>query len=367
MEEDCPSGSEGDGSGTLSDAGSTPIGGISSGPELNDEGYESDERRPSGSDHPPLDFEVLLAEIRAAPALHRAWLERTDPRHGAATSDDASCTMCSSSGQVLRTSGGRDSAVDFASSSTGTTDTSDRLDMGPEKGKRDESVGAKAPSRRKRRRSLAAALRTRDDGQRAAWRCIVIITCVNTLEGTRRAQTPRTGNMAEVVGLAASVIGVGAFAIQLAESVMKIKTFCERVKEAPRRLRHLAEEIEIMASLLTAVSGDHVLVDGANRALLERCVKLCREAVDELSSAAEGLLGSLGSRRYMSAVKTVLRRDHLDELVGRVERSRNLPDMAHRIYITAQSQRQLAELCNRMEAQSWMELLSSQPCPPRLT
>ncbi|KAK3114250.1 hypothetical protein LTR53_007608 [Teratosphaeriaceae sp. CCFEE 6253] len=175
MEENRSSGSEGDGSGTLRDAGSTPIGGISSGPELNDEGYESDEPRPSGSKLPPLDFEVLLAETRAAPALYEDSLESTTPRHSAAASEDAaSCTVCSSLEQTLCHTRRRDSALDLASSMMGTTDTRDRLDMGPRRGKRDERVGAKAPSRRKRRRSLAAALRTRGDGQRAAWRCLVM-------------------------------------------------------------------------------------------------------------------------------------------------------------------------------------------------
>jgi hypothetical protein len=59
--------------------------------------------------------------------------------------------------------------------------------------------------------------------------------------------------MAETVGL---VVGVVSFGVQLAESLQKVKHFCDTVKGAPERLADIIDEIESLSDILTELEQD---------------------------------------------------------------------------------------------------------------
>jgi hypothetical protein len=71
--------------------------------------------------------------------------------------------------------------------------------------------------------------------------------------------------MAEL-GAVASAIGIASFGIQVADSVIKLKDFWERVKEAPEEIRFVLEEIETLSLVLAEIgqsSGNEDLVECA--------------------------------------------------------------------------------------------------------
>ncbi|KAI7232878.1 hypothetical protein KC330_g5680 [Hortaea werneckii] len=63
--------------------------------------------------------------------------------------------------------------------------------------------------------------------------------------------------MAEALGVAAGALGFASFGIQLADSVMKLKRFCDEVKGVPRKLQRLTDELEIMTEALSMFTVDY--------------------------------------------------------------------------------------------------------------
>ena len=62
--------------------------------------------------------------------------------------------------------------------------------------------------------------------------------------------------MAERVGVIASGISIAALAAQIANSVTKLKSYWDEVKEAPEDIQTLVEEIEALQLLLLDIIED---------------------------------------------------------------------------------------------------------------
>lgn len=95
--------------------------------------------------------------------------------------------------------------------------------------------------------------------------------------------------MAEVFGAAAGAIGLASFAVQLAEAVAKLKTFCERVNGAPTELQECLEESEITGSIIEGISAEAPQQSGINGPLLRQSLTLCRNAVERIAAVANQL------------------------------------------------------------------------------
>jgi len=95
--------------------------------------------------------------------------------------------------------------------------------------------------------------------------------------------------MAGVFGVAAGAIGKAGFAIQLAESIHKMKSFCERVKDAPAELEEYVEELEASSKLLDSVSSQGSQPRSVDKTLLEESVALCRKAVNRIAVVVDEL------------------------------------------------------------------------------
>jgi hypothetical protein len=110
--------------------------------------------------------------------------------------------------------------------------------------------------------------------------------------------------MAEAIGIVSGVVGISSFAIQLAQYVVKLNPFCGNVKQAPRRLLRLIEEIEIMGELMGLLpledTSDH---DGATSTTgrVERVVRRCRmlyeDALRELASITAAFHASMERKK----------------------------------------------------------------------
>lgn len=65
--------------------------------------------------------------------------------------------------------------------------------------------------------------------------------------------------MAEL-GIIASGMGIVSFAIQISDSVLRLKIFFGSVKEAIEEIRYLIEEIQTLGLVLSELAADFALV-----------------------------------------------------------------------------------------------------------
>jgi hypothetical protein len=118
--------------------------------------------------------------------------------------------------------------------------------------------------------------------------------------------------MAEL-GAAASIIGIVSLAVQVSDSILKLKSFCELVKESPEEIKYLIEEIEVLNLVLSGVnrgenaSENNDLPDIPDPAL-NRCLELCQKGAKILQSLVLELDAGIGKRKRVGGLKAVLKR-----------------------------------------------------------
>jgi len=146
--------------------------------------------------------------------------------------------------------------------------------------------------------------------------------------------------MAEVLGVVASGISVGALAGQIASTVMKLKSYSDQIRDAPEDIKIMVDEIENLHFLLSDIEDDRsrnlyseMLVD--NTSVL-RCWNHCKRGVerlqcvvDEMAINFEGLKPM--KRKFVSA-KLVWKRDRLDKYRAELASAVRLLTLSCQIY-----------------------------------
>lgn len=131
--------------------------------------------------------------------------------------------------------------------------------------------------------------------------------------------------MAEVLGLAAGIAGLGSIAIQLGQCAMAIRRFQRTFRAAPKTLDAVAREIETLAVALQHLE-QHcsiALPEGQSRnALLECCIAACSAACDRLAHVTEKMQRLIESRRAYGRLYFALREQELREMSLDIERAK---------------------------------------------
>ena len=126
--------------------------------------------------------------------------------------------------------------------------------------------------------------------------------------------------MADPLSIAGGVVGIVAFAQQLIESTIKIKRFCQDVKDAPAELDYILKQAENIEDLLRQLkqqgesAGPHVDI-------YRKCLDFCQSAVGNLSTMVVELRAKMRSSQ-VHRVKLVLRRKDIESMLVRLDRSR---------------------------------------------
>ena len=97
--------------------------------------------------------------------------------------------------------------------------------------------------------------------------------------------------MAELVGFTSSVLGIAAVATCLVETVLKIQALCREVKNAPKELTLVVNEIHHSGTVLKAVAESYAVQSKISRVhmrggLLKESMSLCQNALTSISSLA---------------------------------------------------------------------------------
>ncbi|KAL9114818.1 MAG: hypothetical protein Q9187_007399, partial [Circinaria calcarea] len=149
--------------------------------------------------------------------------------------------------------------------------------------------------------------------------------------------------MAEVVGVVASGISIATLAAQIANSVTKLKSYWDELKEAPEDIRLLIEEIEDLNLLLYDVEDDQrrnamssKLLDNTSAS---RCLEHCKRGADSLKELTDDLATDLNGpdklRRKWASAKVVLKKDKIEKYKARLERAIRLLSLSHHSYTRA--------------------------------
>jgi hypothetical protein len=139
--------------------------------------------------------------------------------------------------------------------------------------------------------------------------------------------------MAEL-GVAASVIGIASLAIQVGNCVLKLKEFCDSVKEAPKDIMYITEEIEALSLVLLEIGtidkqGGLPEIPSASAT---KCLDLCRKGLDVLKTVVTELDKETRRQRRLGGMKTVLKTGIIDKLRERLKNAQFMLLLSNQTY-----------------------------------
>jgi len=139
--------------------------------------------------------------------------------------------------------------------------------------------------------------------------------------------------MAEALGIAASGVGIASLAIQLGNSILKLKSFCDAVKNAPEEIRHLIEEIETLSLVLSESESSEQPGLQVRPDSTSRCLQFCQKATSILRSVVKDVEAEIERRGRFGRVKAVLKRDAIEKLRGRLMTAQSMLLLSNQMYL----------------------------------
>lgn len=139
--------------------------------------------------------------------------------------------------------------------------------------------------------------------------------------------------MAEL-GLISAGFGIASIAIQVADSVMKLKDFIDSVKEAPGEIRYIIRHIETLTLVLSScdTEDNEAAVSEAVSNTTRTCKRLLCEAAGALDSVVKELELAIGKGKKMGSVKAVLKQGMVDKLRQRLRDAQDLLVLSNQYY-----------------------------------
>lgn len=140
--------------------------------------------------------------------------------------------------------------------------------------------------------------------------------------------------MAEVLGVVASGISVASFAIQLADSIKKLKDFVDDVRDAPEDIKYTIHELDTLNLQLADIEKElqQNPASTSNDTSLQQCLSLCQKGTSALDSIVKDLESEMKTRKRRTAVKTWLKKGILEKYDKRLERAKSSLMLSYLIY-----------------------------------
>jgi hypothetical protein len=113
-------------------------------------------------------------------------------------------------------------------------------------------------------------------------------------------------------GIAASGINIASLALQVGDCIMKLKTFCDAVKNAPEEIGHLIEETGTLSLVLSEFEARSTIRQESR----PKCLLFCQKAASILSALVKDIEAKITKRNRIASVKAVLKRDGVEKLRG---------------------------------------------------
>ncbi len=130
-----------------------------------------------------------------------------------------------------------------------------------------------------------------------------------------------------------TAVSLASLAIQLLESAEKIKRIYSDTRNAPARLRALAEDVGMTALMLQNLEAYRQQHDIGNDALLWRCTARMRESVESIDALVTALHSRLQRYPIFAKLSVAFKEDYLQRLLDELERSKTSIIVAHQLYM----------------------------------
>jgi len=139
--------------------------------------------------------------------------------------------------------------------------------------------------------------------------------------------------MAEL-GVVSSGLGIASLAIQVADSVMKLKSFIDSVREAPEEIKYIIRQIEALNLVLSGcdTEDDEAEVSEAVSNATKTCQVLMCRAVGGLELVLKELEVAISKKRVIGSLKTILRQSTVDKLRQRLRDAQDFLVLSNQYY-----------------------------------
>lgn len=144
--------------------------------------------------------------------------------------------------------------------------------------------------------------------------------------------------MAELLSVFASGMSVVSLAIQVAESIQKLKAFHSLIRNAPIEIAFLLDEIEGLSLLLEDIDGSiqrNVVLDQRTKLAVMKSYRLCLGTGDILKSLARDLAEGIEKGRKRGGFKAALNKGKIEDIQKRLESSKATLLLANQCYNNA--------------------------------
>jgi hypothetical protein len=140
--------------------------------------------------------------------------------------------------------------------------------------------------------------------------------------------------MALEIGTISGVLGIASFGIQIADSVVKLKSFLDAFREAPLDIKDLLDEIERYGGLLSRVciSSSQDEKFNVSSAYVQDCLDRCVREANALQFLASELDAEISKRNTIGAFKYLMRKERIEKMRNRLEGASALFKFAYTIH-----------------------------------
>jgi hypothetical protein len=119
----------------------------------------------------------------------------------------------------------------------------------------------------------------------------------------------------------AEMLGIASLAIQIGDSIVKLKDFWNAIKEAPEEVKYIIEEIEILSLVLLEIGANGNEDDMAqiSSASSKKYLGLCRRGAEILGTVVRQAEQEIAKKKRIGSAKMVLKKGLLDTLRDRLK------------------------------------------------
>lgn len=144
--------------------------------------------------------------------------------------------------------------------------------------------------------------------------------------------------MAEVLGVIASGFGVVSLAIQVAESINKLKALYSLIQSAPTELILLLDELETLSLILEDIdhsSQNEVFLNPRIKLAVTRSYRLCRTSSEALARLASELEQELKVGKKRGGLKVAMKKSNIEEMRIKLDSAKATMLLANQCYSQA--------------------------------
>jgi hypothetical protein len=107
-------------------------------------------------------------------------------------------------------------------------------------------------------------------------------------------------------------------------TAVKLKAFCDAVKNATEEIGHLIEETGTLSLVLSEFEARDATVSTIRQESRPKCLLFCQKAASILSALVKDIEAKTTKRNRIASVKAVLKRDGVEKLRGRLTNAQSI-------------------------------------------